>query len=448
MDTEARRHHLVPISAGTPQELRRVATGLADDLARRPAAPLAELAMAAATRQSDGPYRQAVVAADTTEAVRLLRRLPTVADTAADTPVDTATGRPVVFLFPGVGDHYAGMGRDLYRCEPEFRYWLDRCARVLTEQTGTDPRAALYAEPPARPDAVHDSGIDLARLLGRGDPDEDGPLDRTRVAQSVVFAVEYALARLLAGWGIVPAAMGGYSIGEYVAATVAGVLALEDALVLVARRAALIETLPPGALVSVLLPPARLAEYLDDELWLAAVNGPELCVVGGAPHAVERLEKRLTAAGVANLRARTRHAFHTELMAPVSEPLAALVGTFSLSPPAIPFLSNVDGTWITDEQATSPDYWARHLRRTVRCHHNLTELWRRPGAVALEVGPGQMLGGLAAQHPDAPRHPPVFATLPGAGRQPDTAAVLGVVGELWRLGVPVDWPALWREERR
>jgi acyl transferase domain-containing protein len=436
-----RRHQVVPLSAGTPEGLARTAAVLADDLARRPEAPLAEVAMDAVARQPDGPYRQAVVAADTTEAVRLLRRLPPA--------TEAAVPREVVFLFPGVGDHYAGMGRDLYRCEPEFRCWLDDCARVLAEQTGTDLVDVLYGGAPARPaPSTHDSGIDLARLLDRGRSGEDAPLDHTRLAQPAVFAVEYALARLLGSFGITPAAMAGYSIGEYVAATVAGVLSPHDALVLVARRAELIETLPPGALVSVLLDPARLAGYLDEELWLAAVNGPELCLVGGAPHAVERLEKRLAADGIANLRASARHAFHTELMAPVSEPLGALAGSFPLAPPRIPFTSNVDGTWITDGQATSPDYWARHLRRTVRCHDNLTELWRRTGTVALEVGPGRMLGGLAAQHPDAPPDPPVLATLPGPGQQPDTAELLGVVARLWRMGVPVDWPALWREERR
>jgi len=433
----ARRHQLVPLSAGTPAELGRAATALADDLARRPAAPLAEVAREVALREPGGPYRQAIVAADTTEAVRLLRRMTPGAEPAAE--------RVVMFLFPGVGDHYAGMGRDLYRCEPEFRYWLDRAADLFAAELGTDVRTVLYAGEPERP--AHASGIDLGRLFD--DRADSSALDETRLAQPVVFAVEHALARLLLSWGIEPAAMAGYSIGEYVAATVSGVLSLDDAAVLVARRAELIETVPPGVLLSVLLGEGRLARYLDDEeLWLAAVNGRELCVVGGPTHAVERLEKRLAADGVANVRAGTRHAFHTGMMTPLVEPLATLVGTFRLAPPGIPVLSNVDGTWLSAEHATSPAYWARHLRRTVRFHDNLTELWQRPGAIALEVGPGRMLGSLAAQHPDRPPgRPPVLATLPGAGQRTDTAALLDVVGQLWQAGAAVDLPALWREER-
>jgi acyl transferase domain-containing protein len=190
----------------------------------------------------------------------------------------------------------------------------------------------------------------------------------------------------------------------------------------------------------VMLAPDALAARLDDELSLAAVNGPQLCVAAGPLPALRRLEQRLAADGVASVRAGTRHAFHSAMMASIEAPLADLVGTFALAAPRIPFLSNVSGTWITDAEATSSVYWARHLRRPVRLHDNLAEMWRLPGAVAVEVGAGQMLGGFAAQHPGRPPgEPAVLATLPAATvDRADTAAVLDTVGRLWELGCPVD----------
>ena len=172
-------------------------------------------------------------------------------------------------------------------------------------------------------------------------------------------------------------------------------------------------------------------------------------MVAGRTDAVERFERRLTAEGIANLRANTTHAFHSDMMAPAGPWLEGLVSTFRLRPPAVPFLSNVTGTWITEAEATAPAYWGAHLRRPVRFHEALTELWGMDGVLALEVGGGQMLGGLAAQHPDRPPggEPPVFATIPGAsGGGDDMAAVLGAVGRLWQAGVPVDWTGLWPDE--
>ncbi|MEV5718776.1 acyltransferase domain-containing protein [Amycolatopsis mediterranei] len=430
---ESRDWRLVAVSAATPAEFRRAAAALADGLALRPSAPLGEQAGPVAPRP-DARYRRAFVAGDTTEAVRRLRRLGPGTGPVADEP-------GVVFLFPGVGDHYAGMGRGLYRREPVFRKWLDRCAELLIGELGFDLRAELYPDrPDPRPAAAgtHPSGIDLTKLLDRSGGQR--PIERTLVAQPVVFAVEYALARLLLSWGITPAAMVGYSIGEYVAATVAGVLTLEDALVLVARRAKLVETVAPGGMLVVMLGREALAAYLDGELSLAAVNGPQLCVAAGPLPALRRLEQRLTADGVASVRAGTRHAFHSRMMASIEAPLADLAGTFGLAAPRIPLLSNVSGTWLTDAEATSPAYWARHLRLPVRLHDNLTEMWRLPGAVAVEVGAGRMLGGFAAQHPGRPPgEPAVLATLPAAtGDRADTAAVLDTAGRLWELGCPVD----------
>ncbi|MFG1644973.1 acyltransferase domain-containing protein [Amycolatopsis sp. NPDC049252] len=440
--TARRPGELLVLSADTREELDGATRALADELASRPTKPLADVAGELQLTRPALRYRRVVEAADTTAAVRLLRRpLSTVEKTA-----DPA----VVFLFPGVGDHHAGMGRDLYRHEPVFRHWLDRSARFLARHCGLDLLPVLY---PSDETGREPGRIDLAGLLGRGDGSgplvRESALDDTRVAQPLVFAVEHALAKLLLSWGIRPAAMAGYSIGEYVAATLAGVFSLEDALTVVARRAELIETVPPGAMLVVMLGSAELAARLDDELSLAAVDGATLCVAAGPHHAVERLEKLLTADGVASVRATTRHAFHSAMMAPVERPLAELVRSVRLRAPSTPLLSNVSGTWLRADEATSPGYWARHLSATVRFHDELTELWRQPGAIALEVGAGRMLGGLAAQHPGCPRGaPPVQFTLPGATAGADVPSLAVTAGRLWQAGVPVDWSGFRSQEGR
>ncbi|TDP92960.1 acyltransferase domain-containing protein [Labedaea rhizosphaerae] len=333
----------------------------------------------------------------------------------------------VVFLFPGVGDHYAGMGKGLYDTEPVFRSTVDHCAAVLEPELGQDIRTVLY--PAGAVSAPGKGKLDLAALMrgARGQAE----IDRTRIAQPLVFTVEYALAQLLISWGITPSGMLGYSLGEYVAACLSGVFSLDDALRLVARRAELIETMPPGGMLVVMLGPDEVAARLDDELSLAAVTSELLSVVAGPVPALERLETTLTAAGVGTLRSNTRQAFHSWMMAPAGDRLATLLGDFELGAPRIPFLSNVTGTWITPEQARDPRYWARQLHQTVRCHDSLGEMWRLPGAVALEVGAGSMLGSLAAQHPARPAggRPPVHATIPGAGRAGEDVAAVRATAE-------------------
>jgi acyl transferase domain-containing protein len=422
---------VVAVAGDSDAEVRAVARELGRDLALRPGTPLADVVHGLPTGVADGPYRLACIARDTTEAARRLRRPTTVTG-----PVRT---RPLYLMFPGVGDHHAGMAAGLYRTEPTFRYWLDHCLAVLRAELGTDLHALLYPESgPART-----SGIDLAALLGRRDT--ENPLDRTEVAQPLVFAVEYALARLLLSWGVRPAGLVGYSVGEYVAATIAGVLDLDDALTLVARRARLIQDLPGGAMTVATLGEAELVPMLDG-LALAAVDGPRLCVAAGPEPDVTTLEKKLAAAGVAGLRATARHAFHSPMLDPVAAPLTALARGFVRRPPAIPFTSNVTGTWITDAEATDPGYWARHAVATVRCHENLAAVWADADALVLEVGPGRMLTSLAAQHPDRPRAgtPPVWHTAPAPdGADDDTTALLSTAAALWQAGAEIDWPALW-----
>lgn len=363
--------------------------------------------------------------------------------------LETAAGggreRPVSFLLPGFGDHYPDMGLGLYRDQPVFRRTVDRCCDLLVPELGFDLRRELFpglAGGPARP-----SGKPDLRSLVRGGGPAGGarpaPLVRMATVQSSVFVVEYALAELLVSWGIRPRTMIGYSLGEYTAACLAGVIPLDDCLTLVARRGRLIDELPGGAMLAVPLPRAELEAELRDGLGVAIVNGPALHVVSGPEEAVAALEVRLGERGVLCRRLAAHHAGHSPWMEPMAERLRDLVGGFTLAPPRIPFVSNVTGDWIRPEEATDPEYWVRHLCRPVLWSGGLERLLTT-GTVLLEVGPGQALTAFAKHHPAAGtgQDAPALATLRSAyNHRPDRAFLLTTLGRLWMAGVAVDWAA-------
>ncbi len=355
---------------------------------------------------------------------------------------------PVAFMFPGLGDHYVDMGRDLYRDFPVFRAAVDACAEALTGELGLDIREVLFpaAEPgaPAAADAsaaaAGAAAFDLRRMLRRDTgscSESERRLNATRLAQPALFVVEYALARLWQSWGARPSLMIGYSLGEYVAATLAGVLSLPDALTLVARRAALIDELPAGAMLAVMLPEREVTELLGEDLSLSAVNGPEFCVAAGPVAAVEALATSLRERGVVCRRVQTTHAFHSSMMEPVAEQVTELARTLTLKPPRIPYISNVTGEPITDEQATDPAYWARHLVSPVRFAAGLRHL--TPIALLLEAGPGQTLSSMATVVRGSDVGTIVASMRHPLERRSDSAVALKALGRLWLAGADIDW---------
>jgi amino acid adenylation domain-containing protein len=441
----SRALQLLVLSARTPSALRAAAEGVADHLEGTDA-PLADAAHTLQTGRRELEHRLAVVCRDAAEGAARLRE----AAARAVLPVPR-TDRPVAFLFPGLGMQHVDMGRGLYDAEPVFRDAVDECCELLLPVLGSDLRARLYAaaSPAAGPAA---GGWDLRALLGKADAArEASPLDDTRFAQPAVFVTEYALAKLWMSWGVRPRGLAGHSLGEYVAACVAGVLRLQDALTLVALRAKLIDALPEGAMLAVPLGEAALRAILPAGLDLAAVNTAESCVVSGSAEEVAAFEALLAERGTVHRRLATRHAFHSRAMQPLAAELERLVAGFALGAPEIPFVSNVTGTWISDEEACSPAYWARHLCGTVRFADGVATLREEPGWALLEVGPGQTLGAWAMQHPagGAPEHTAVLSSLRHPhNRVPDLRFLLETLGGLWAAGVEVDWGAFSGGERR
>ena len=378
-----------------------------------------------------------------------IARLETLEPQRVFTWEEDARGRPVSFLLPGVGDHYAGMARGLYETEAVFREHLDHCCALLQPLLeGRDLRALLF---PAGAGAETGGRVDLRRLCGRGPAGEgDAAWERPGVAQPAVFAIEYALAQLLLGWGLRPQALLGYSLGEYVAACLAGVFTLEQALTLVAHRARLIEEAEPGAMLAVALGPTQLAPRLRGGagVGLAAINGPALCVVAGEVAGIAALEEALAREEIVCRRLPTTHAYHSPQMDAVQQAYTAVVSGMALQGPQIPVVSNVTGTWLTAADATDPAYWGRHLRQTVQFAEGLGTLLQGVEGALLEVGPGQ-LGSMVRQHPAWSAARVVLPTLRAAyDAQSDAGLLLTTLGKLWLAGVDIDWAGFQAGARR
>ena len=339
----------------------------------------------------------------------------------------------VAFLFPGQGSQHVNMAAQLYETEPVFREELDRCNDVLRPHLDCDLPTKLFRSAQAR----------------QGDA---ASLTETALAQPAVVSVEYALARLWMSWGVKPRAMLGHSIGEFTAAVLAGVFALEEVLPLVALRGRLMQPLPRGVMVAVSLAEAEVKEFLRGigGACIAAQNTPTRVVVSGDPEAVRTFEGRLAVDFVPHQRLETSHAFHSPMMDPIVDRFAAEVGKVVRRAPAIPFVSSVTGTWITDDEACDPGYWARHIRQPVLFGKGLETLLNKFDGGLLEVGPGKTLTTIARQHPAGRAAPLIVRSLaqPKEGRS-DIESMLWALGELWLRGVEVDWEGFdWKERRR
>ncbi|MFI6099351.1 type I polyketide synthase [Lentzea sp. NPDC051213] len=399
----SRSRQLLVLSAASEEALedsrQRLAAHLAHD-----GAPLADVSHTLRTGRRALRHRLAVVAGDRTEACLLLGQPWT----------GSGDRREAVFLFPGQGSQYAGMAGQLDQEEPVFRAALDECAALVP--------------------------FDLREVLGDAER-----LTRTRFTQPALFAVEYALAKLWEHWGVRPSAMLGHSVGEYVAACLAGVMSLAEALELVVARGELMDRLPGGAMLSVPLGADQL--NLPGDVSLAASNAPNLSTVAGTFEAVERFEAQLAERGITSRRLHTSHAFHSAMIDPMLAEFGERVRRVALRAPQIPFVSNVSGTWITAEEATDPAYWVRHARAAVRFSEGLQVVLADGPVAVLEVGPGNVLQTLARQHDLA------GGAAFGSLRHPredkhDLDTMLAALGRLWIAGVPVDLGAPTADECR
>ncbi|MEG4573875.1 SDR family oxidoreductase [Microcoleus sp. N3A4] len=454
--TTSRPWQLLMLSAKTNSALETATVNLTEYLKQHPDLNLADVAYTLQIGRREFDYRRTVVCKDIQDAIAALQDPKRVF-----TSIQETTAKPVAFMFTGLGTHYVNMAWELYQVEPTFQETIDRCCELLKPLLGLDLRDILYpnrnqtANSSQQPNSTAQSSFDLRRMLGRGQQETADEttkkLNQTCLTQPAVFVIEYALAQLWISWGIRPAAMIGYSIGEYVAACLAEVLSLEDALTLVAKRAQMIQDLPNGGMLAVPLSEAEVRPFLSEKLSLSAINGSKLCVIAGTIDAIDELASQLTEKGLACRPLQTSHAFHSSMMEAIASDFTELVKTINLQQPKIPYISNVTGTWITAELATDPNYWTQHLCQPVLFADGMEELWKKYKPILLEVGPGQTLCSLAQQCLEnvAIADKIALPSLRDAyNQQPDLAFLLNTMGQLWLSGLQINWSGFYANESR
>ncbi|BDA68747.1 beta-ketoacyl synthase [Calothrix sp. PCC 7716] len=421
--SSSRLWQLLVLSAKTESALETSTENLANYLQLHPDVNLADVAHTLQVGRGEFNYRRVLLCQDSKDASKTLQlRDPQTIFTRLVESGD----RSIVFMFPGQGAQYVDMGKELYQTEPIFQEQVDLCCQLLQPHLRLDLRSVIYP-----------TEFELKAAAEK--------LQQTAITQPALFVVEYALAKLWMSWGISPSAMIGHSIGEYVAACLASVMSLEDALALVVIRGRLMQQLPVGAMLSVSQTEAEIKTLLNENLSLAASNTPSLCVVSGTHVAIDTFQEYLTTKGIECRRLHTSHAFHSMMIEPIIEPFIKEVKKVKLNPPQIPFISNVTGTWIRAEQVTDPNYWAKHLRQTVQFTAGISALLQEPNRMLLEVGPGRTLCTFAQKHSDVVgvcslRHP--------KEKQSDVAFLLNTLGKLWLYGVQINWSGFYINERR
>lgn len=420
---------LLLISAKTESALETATANLARYLEAHPDLNLADVAYTLKVGRQEFEHRRFFVC-QTIESAKQLLKSPDSPDvfTYAHTP----TTRSVAFMFSGQGSQYVNMGLELYETQTVFRETVDNCCTLLKPHIDFDLLTLIY--PIEKGIGNREQGIGS----GNSTP---SPLNQTAIAQPAIFIIEYALAKLWMSWGIIPEASIGHSIGEYVAACLAGVFSLEDALKVVAVRGKLMQQQPTGAMLSVFLSANDLQSWLNDEITLAAINSPLLCVVSGKCEAIANLAQRLESSNIACRLLHTSHAFHSPQMSGAEKPFMEVLESVKLNPPAIPFISNVSGTWITATEATDKAYWVKHLRETVQFAAGIEELTKDSYRILLEVGAGRTLSTFAKGNElvfTSLRHP--------QENQSDQDFILNTLGQLWLTGLKIDWADFYRNK--
>jgi len=420
----ARLYKLLTISARTGDSVARYLDDLRTFLAGQPALNMADLSYTLQAGRKHFAYRKSIVYRDREELIQLLDAMKT------NGQVEKCQEREytIVFSFPGQGAQYENMTKDLYTGDPLFREEMDKGFDLLQQLTGKDLREVVFPETPG--------GL---------------AIDETRYTQPLLFLVEYSLARLLMAMGITPGYMIGHSIGEYTAACISGVFSFEDALRLVVKRGELMDSLPSGAMLSIAAAAEEVQAFLDENISLAVINGPGQVVLSGDDASVDALKIRLDQAGIPFVTLHTSHAFHCRMQDPILEDFRKELNKVSFHKPVIPFLSNLTGDIIREEQACSPDYWVSQLRHTVRFSPAIqTILTRVKDPFFIEVGPGHSLTSLLKQHPQKMGNPPLSLNLIRGIREKedDVRYFTGRIGQLWARGIQIDWHRYYDREKR
>jgi acyl transferase domain-containing protein/NADPH:quinone reductase-like Zn-dependent oxidoreductase/NADP-dependent 3-hydroxy acid dehydrogenase YdfG len=407
------------LSARDEDALRTLTTSTESCLKRQPSLAFPDVCFTANAGRSHFDHRLSLLSSTAGEAREKLA-----AFLAGGVPADLKTSRlsrvsrsKIAFLFTGQGTQYASMGRGLYETSPTFRKALDRCDELLRPHLDRTLLSLLYSQ-------------EKSETL----------IDRTEYAQPAIFALEYALYELWSSWGLHPGFVLGHSVGEYVAACVAGVFSLEDGLKLIAQRGRLMQAEPTGGGMAAVRAGEKQVcaaiEPFTDTVSIAAINGPSNVVISGAMSDLEEVLHRLSAEGVQTKNLNVSHAFHSPLMEPMLAAFEKAVGEISLQPPAFRLISNLTGRVAKAEEITQPEYWRSHLREPVRFADGIRTLAESGCDIFLELGPSPVLLAMGLQCTTKSNALWLPTLRPGRDDWPE---LLGSLQMLHHAGIPVNW---------
>ncbi|QNK63172.1 amino acid adenylation domain-containing protein [Pedobacter sp. PAMC26386] len=416
-----RLKNLFTWSAKSEESSQAYGLALKTQLINQPELNLTDVAYTLQTTRADFLHRSFIVAGTKQELLDALT------ETAMSTNKLQRLPGETVFLFPGQGAQYLKMGAELYENEPVYQTAVDDCATILMAYLDKDIRAIMYAETD-----------DLqAGIL----------LNNTKYTQPALFITSYALAQLWMSWGIQPSILCGHSIGEYVAAHLAGVFTLEEGLKLIATRGALVSELPAGSMLSVRTSVLEIEKFLPETLSVAAINSPKLCVVAGKDEDINTFQLQLDERLILHKKLLTSHAFHSAMMDPILKDFSEIVNQVKLNRPQKPIISTVTGQFLTDAQAQSPAYWTEHLRKTVRFSPAMDTILSMDNPVLIEVGPGNTCTTLAWQH----EAKTTFTAIASLDKKEITGSydvLFTALGKAWLAGLNPDWKSFYSNQQR
>ncbi|SDP71664.1 amino acid adenylation domain-containing protein [Mucilaginibacter sp. OK268] len=415
---------LICWSAKTETSLNNYIKKLGNYISQQPDVNLNDVAYTLQTTRASFNFRRFMLVVDNDE---LLAKLNTPHHDFSSSKNLKTEASGVVFMFPGQGSQYAEMGADLYRNEPIFANAVNECITLLQSTIHENLLQIMY---PATSDSQSHEKI-----------------KQTLNAQPAIFILEYAMAKLWMSRGIQPEVLIGHSIGEFVAAHLAGVFNLKDALIMVSERARLVNGMHKGSMLSVRLAADKLIELLPEDLSIAAINSHKLGVVAGPDELINKFAGDLSEKGIPSRLLVTSHAFHSSMMDGVITPFETIVKSIKLNAPVKPIVSTVTGNWMSAAEATDPNYWAQHLRKTVRFADGLDTLLEDENRLFLEVGPGNILATVTRQHTTGKN----IAIVPGFEKTETLSeeySVLKAQAQLWLNGVELNWEAVYQGQSR
>jgi acyl transferase domain-containing protein/acyl carrier protein len=421
---EGRQYKLLTFSAKTEASLLRYMNNVREFLIKEPLVNLADMCYTLQVGRKHFSYRKSLACEDKEELINML------SPDNLQTPSTIAKEKnsSLVFMFSGAGSQYINMGKDLYEKEPFFREEMDKGFSLLKSLTGENYKEIIY------PKQADNFSINLMLHT-----------------QPSIFLFGYSLVRLLMSWGIKPQYMIGHSIGEYIAACISGVFSFEDALLLVVKRGQLMNDMPPGNMLSVPINQAEAHKYVNNKISLAAINGPDQVVLSGDTASIDELIKTFEQTGISYIKLYASQAGHSHMIDDIADEYRKTLETIRRNAPGTPFVSNLTGEIMSADQATSVNYWVRHMRETVQFSGGIkTLLAQKNDLTFVEVGGGHSLTTLVRQH-QTKKNKPVAINLikhPTKEFEDDVKYLTERIGQLWSHGVSIDWMAYYNNEKR